>query len=679
MAEYDVLFEPLTIRNLTIRNRVMSTSHAPAYAEDAMPDERYQLYHAEKAKGGIGLTMFGGSSTVSPDCPATFGQLDVSTDRIVPHFRKFADRVHEHGAALMCQITHMGRRTRWDSGNWLAPVSPSPIREPEHRSFPKVMEDWDFKRIIGDYGRAALRCKEGGLDGVEISYSGGHLVEQFLSPAFNRRDDQYGGSLENRMRFAFEIIDEVRRQIGPDFILSIRLVADELLKGGLTHEDLLEVAKRLAATGKIDVLNVMPGQPHDYRSLSITMPNMAYPVAPYLYLASAIKAEVDIPIFHATRVTDVATAARAIADGHVDMIAMTRAHIADPHIVNKLREGRADDIRQCVGANYCIDRIYVAGEALCIQNPSTGRERTMSHTIAPAAKRRKVVVAGAGVAGLEAARVASLRGHEVVLFEGTGQTGGQVNIAAKATWREALSGIVRWLDGQVRKADIDLRLNTPATVEAVRAEAPDCVVIATGGSANKGRFEGAEHAVTSWQILQGEVEPGESILLFDDHGDHRGPSTAEFLAKRGSKVEVATPERYLGVEFGATNWPVHMRELYTMGVLMTPDLRLMQVYPEGNRLVAVLRNEYTHAEEERVIDQVVAEHGTLPRDDLYFALRPHSANLGELDMTAFVEGAPQALINNPDGTFQLFRVGDAVACRNIHAAIYEALRLCRAI
>jgi NADPH-dependent 2,4-dienoyl-CoA reductase/sulfur reductase-like enzyme len=427
------------------------------------------------------------------------------------------------------------------------------------------------------------------------------------------------------------------------------------------------------------MLNVMAGSVQDYRLLALNILNMSFPNAPYLHLPSAIRTRVDIPVLHAGKIPDLATAARAVEEGHVDMIAMTRAHLADPHIVNKLREGRAEDIRQCVGANYCIDRIYVAGEALCIQNPSTGRERTMSHTIAPATKRRKVVIAGAGVAGLEAARVAALRGHEVVLFEGADKTGGQVNIAAKATWREPLSGIVRWLDGQVRKADIDLRLNTPATEEAVRAEAPDFVVIATGGSANKGKFEGTEHAITSWQILQGEIEPGESILLFDDHGDHRGPSTAEFLAKRGSKVEVATPERYLGVEFGATNWPVHLRELYTMGVLMSPDLRLMQVYPEGNRLVAVLRNEYTHDEEERVIDQVVVEHGTLPRDELYIALRPHSANLGELDMTAFVEGAPQALVNNPEGRFQLFRVGDSVACRNIHAALYESLRLCRAV
>lgn len=679
MAAYDALLEPLSIRHLALRNRIVSTSHAPAYAEDAMPGERYQLYHLEKAKGGIGMTMFGGSSTVSLDCPATFGQLDVSTDRVVPHFETFSRRIHDAGAALMCQITHMGRRTRWDSGHWLAPVAPSAVREPEHRSFPKAMEAHDIRRVIRDFAAAAARCKAGGLDGVELSFSGTHLIEQFWSPLSNSREDDYGGSFENRMRLSLEVLEAVRRAVGPEFIVSIRLVGDQMLDGGLSAEDCLAIAERLAATGQVDMLNVMAGSVQDYRLLALNILNMSFPNAPYLHLPSAIRARVDIPVLHAGKIPDLATAARAVEEGHVDMIAMTRAHIADPHIVNKLREGRADDIRQCVGANYCIDRIYVAGEALCIQNPSTGRERTMSHMIAPAVKRKKVVIAGAGVAGLEAARVAALRGHEVVLFEGAGQTGGQVNIAAKATWREALSGIVRWLDGQVRKADIDLRTGTTATADAVRAENPDFVVIATGGSANKGKFEGAEHAVTSWQILQGEVESGESILLFDDHGDHRGPSTAEFLAKRGSKVEVATPERYLGVEFGATNWPVHLRELYTMGVLMTPDLRLMQVYPEGNRLVAVLRNEYTHEEEERVIDQVVAEHGTLPRDELYFALRPHSANLGELDMTAFVEGTPQALVNNPEGCFQLFRVGDAVACRNIHAAIYESLRLCRAI
>ena len=679
MAEYDALLEPFQLKHLTIRNRIVSTSHAPAYAEDAMPGERYQLYHVEKAKGGIGMTMFGGSSTVSPDCPATFGQLDMSGDRIVPHLRQFSGRVHGHGAALMCQITHMGRRTRWDSGDWLPPVAPTAPRELEHRSFPKEMEDWDMERIIHDFGQAARRCKEGGLDGVEISFCGTHLIPQFWSPAFNHRTDEYGGSLENRMRFSLEVVDEVRRQVGGDYIVGLRITGDELLDGGLTHADMIEIAGILAGGGKVDMLNIMFSAVHDYRSLSLNMPNMSFPVAPYLAMAGAIKAAVDIPVIHAGRIPDLATAARAIQEGHVDLVAMTRSHMADPHIAAKLREGRAEDIRECVGANYCIDRIYLPGEALCIQNPATGREATMPHVVTPGdGSKRRVVVAGGGPAGLEAARVAALRGHDVVLFEAADALGGQVNIAAEATWRQSLSGITRWLEAQVKKAGVEVRLGTEATAEAVMAASPNIAIVATGGAPNKGAVAGAEHAATTWDILTGAVEPGGSVLLFDDQGGHQGPSCAEFMAARGSKVEVATPERYLGVEFGATNWPTHLRELYGKGVVMTPDLRLTHVYPEGNRLVAVLRNEYTLAEEERIVDQVVCEHGTRPRDDLYFALKPHSSNLGRMDLGALIAGRPQVEAPNPAGAFQLFRLGDAVASRNIHAAIYDSLRLCNA-
>jgi NADPH-dependent 2,4-dienoyl-CoA reductase/sulfur reductase-like enzyme len=427
----------------------------------------------------------------------------------------------------------------------------------------------------------------------------------------------------------------------------------------------------------VDFMNVMHSAAKDYRALAVLMANMAFPVAPFLYLASALKAEVDVPIFHAGRISDLATAARAVEEGHVDMVAMTRPHLADPHIMRKLAEGRADDVRQCVGANYCIDRIYVGGEALCIQNPATGREAAMPHVIIKADKKKRVVVAGAGVAGMEAARVAAERGHHVVLFEASDRTGGQVNVAAKATWREPLSGITRWLDGQVRKHGVDLRLNTPATTEAVLAEKPDEVVVATGGHANKGTFEGSGLAVTTWDILEGRVAPGENVLLFDDQAGHAGPSVAEFMAARGAQVELATPERYIGVEFGATNHPIHLRELYGKGVIITPDIRLMKVYREGNRLVAVLRNEYTHEEEERVIDQVVAEHGTLPNDDLYFALKPLSSNQGELDLRALAKGRAETPVNNPAGTFRIFRAGDAVASRNIHAAIYDSLRLCK--
>lgn len=677
MADYDALLKPLKIKHLTIRNRIMSTAHAPAYGDDGMPGERYQLYHEEKAKGGIGLTMFGGSSVVSPDCPAVFGQLDVSDERVVPYLKQISERVHRHGAALMCQITHMGRRARWDVGPFLIPVAPSAVREPEHRTFPRVIEDWDIRRIVRDFAQAARRCREGELDGIELSYSAAHLIAQFWSPGINKRTDEYGGSLDNRMRFSFDVLKAIRAEIGDDFIVGVRFSADELKEDGISAEEGLEIAKRLAKSGLVDFMNVMHGQTTDYLSLATLQPNMSFPMAPFLYLASAIKAEVDLPVMHAGRIVDLATAARAVSEGHVDMVAMTRAHLADPHIARKLAEGRPDEIRQCVGASYCVDRLLLGGEALCIQNPATGREKTMPHIVPRGAGGKRVVVVGGGPGGLEAARVSAERGHKVVLFEAAGQVGGQLNVAAKAPWREQLTGITRWLEQQVTKLGVDLRLSTTATADTVTAEKPDIVVIATGGRPNKGDIGGAEHIVSTWDILEGRVAPGKNVLLFDDHGGHQGPSVAELLAGRGAKVELVTPERQILQEIGATNFPIHLRELYKKGVVLTPDTRLLSVYREGGDLVAVLRNEYTHAEEERVVDQVVAEHGTLPNEELYFALKPGSTNLGEVDLTALIGNRPQALINNRDGAFQLFRVGDAVASRNVHAAIYDSLRLCK--
>jgi 2,4-dienoyl-CoA reductase-like NADH-dependent reductase (Old Yellow Enzyme family) len=677
MGQYDALLKPFKIKNLTLKNRVISTSHAPSYGRDGKPAERYQLYHEEKAKGGIALTMFGGSTSVALDSPASpWNQLSVADDSIIPYFQEFAERVHRHGAALMCQITHMGRRTRWDTEHWLPTISASPRREPAHRSFPKEMEDWDIRRVVKAYGDGARRCRDGGLDGCEL-ICGSHLIEQFWSPRSNVRTDKYGGSLEDRMRFGFEVLAEMRRQTGDDFILGMRFSADELAEGGLTMEDCLTIARRHAEEGLVDFLNVNGGNVASHMELAIALPNMAFPVAPFLYLASAVKAETELPVFHACRITDIATAARAVEEGHLDMVAMTRAHMTDPHIVRKLMEGRVDDIRPCVGAAYCIDRIYVGGDSLCLHNPATGREAKLPHVITKADRRRRVVVVGAGPAGLEAARVSAERGHQVVLFERAERTGGQVNIAAKAGWREALSGITRWLDGQVRRLGVDLRLETEATREAVLAERPELVVVATGGRANKGWFEGSELAVSSWDILTGAVEPAENVLLFDDAADHQGLSCAEVMARRGSLVELVSPDRMLGEEIGSTNFSVHLRELYKHGVILTPDQRLHQVYREGNRFVAVLKNEYTYEEEERVVDQVVAEHGTLPVDDLYFALKPLSRNLGELDLQALVDGRPQEVANNPEGSFHLFRVGDAVASRNIHAAIYDSLRLCK--
>ena len=679
MAEYDAILEPFTLKGVTFRNRVMSTGHAPAYGDNGMPGERYQAYHAEKAKGGIGLTIFGGTTTFTADAPAIeYNQLYAGTDAIIPYFQSFAERIHGHGAKLMCQLTHIGRKLPWYLDPWLAPIAPSRVREPFHRSYPKPMERFDFERVVRTYGQAARRCQEGGLDGCQVQGAFQNLVDCFWTPVANKRTDAYGGSLENRTRFGLEILEEIRRQVGPDFIVGLRMSGDELLDGGLSHADCLEIGRVYAESGMVDFIDVIGGAMWDSQGFHHSMATMALPSALYLGLASDFKKELGIPIFHGIRITDLATANRAVAEGHVDMVSMTRGHIADPHIVRKLTEGRAEDIRECVGATWCIDRLFRGGEALCIQNAATGRERTMPHAIARSkGARRKVVVVGAGPGGLEAARVSAERGHEVVLFEKDDRTGGQIPIAAKGPKRESLAAIPRWLESQVRKAGAELRLGTEATAETVLAENPDVVVIATGGDPDPGPFAGSELAVTTWDILDGRVEPGESVLVHDDDGRQPAVSVAEMLAERGAKVELATPDRHAAQDSGEVNFGRHMHGLYQAGVVITADMRLAQVYREGNRLIAVLRNVFTGAEEERAVDQVVAEHGTIPRDAIYHALVPASRNLGEIDVETMALGSPKPVLTNPVGTFELYRVGDAVTSRNIHAAIYDSLRLCK--
>lgn len=678
MGIYDALLSPFTLKTVTFRNRVISTSHSPGYGEEGLPKQRYQLYHEEKAKGGIGLTMFGGSSAVSIDSPTkSWGLLYLGDDAIIPHFQDFAARIHRHGAKLMCQVTHQGRRNRWDTDNWLPIISASNVTEPQHNHMPKAMEDWDIERVVDDFRQAARRCREGGLDGIELNAPGPHLISQFISPSTNQRSDEYGGPLENRMRFALDVIEAVRKEVGDTFIVGFRMSGDELIEDGLTQDDCIQVAKILDRTGQIDFLTVNGSTSRDHRSSALHVPGMALPVSPFLYLASAVKAAVTIPVFHAQRQTDPATAARAINDGHVDMVGMTRPHFADPHIVKKLIEGREDEIRQCVGAGYCIDRLFSGKESLCIHNAATGREATVPHVIPRARQRRRVVVVGGGPAGMEAARVSAERGHDVVLFEASDRLGGQINIAAQATWRTALGGIVRWFDIVLRKRNVDIRLNSRADTGEVLDLDPDFVVLATGGTPHVGDFEGSEHLANTWDIITGRQTVGENVLIYDCAGREHGPSAAEVAANQGATVEIVSHDRMISRMVGPTNFTFHLRNLYERDVILTPDHSVTRVYQEGNSLIVVLRNEYTLQEEERQVDQVVGECGTLPNDDLYRALKPHSRNGGAVDFPALLAGESQTVIRNESGRFQLFRVGDAVSGRNIHAAIYESLRLCR--
>ncbi|WP_331372746.1 NADH:flavin oxidoreductase [Sinorhizobium chiapasense] len=675
----DPLLQPYQLKHLTLRNRIIVTAHEPAYPEDGMPKARYRAYTVERAKGGVAMTMTAGSAAVSKDSPPVFNNLLAYKDEIVPWIREMTDAVHEEGAAIMIQLTHLGRRTRWDKGEWLPVVAPSHHREASHRAFPKKIEDWDIERIIKDFADAAERMKAGGMDGVELE-AYGHLLDQFTSPLTNELDGPYGGSLDNRMRFCFDVLKAIRARVGDEFILGVRYTADECLPGGTGKEEGLEISKRLKESGLIDYLNVIRGHIDTDAGLTDVIPIQGMANSPHLDFAGEIRAATNFPTFHAAKIPDVATARHAIASGKVDMVGMTRAHMTDPHIVRKIIEKREEDIRPCVGANYCLDRIYQGGAAYCIHNAATGRELTMPHTIAKAERRKKVVIVGAGPAGLEAARVAGERGHEVVVFEAANDPGGQIRLTAQSERRREMISIIDWRMSQCEKLGVTFHFNTWAEAETVQAENPNVVIIATGGMPHTEVLtKGNELVVSAWDIISGDVKPGTNVLIFDDAGDHAGLQAAEFIAKAGAKVEIMTPDRSFAPEVMAMNLVPYMRSLQKLDVTFTVTYRLEAVEKSGNELVAHVGSDYGGVAKRRTFDQIVVNHGTIPLDELYFELKPASSNLGEMSHDQLIAGRQQTVWRNPDGKFQLFRIGDAVAARNTHAAIYDALRLLKDI
>ena len=674
----DPLLQPLKIRHLNLKNRVMLSAHEPSYAEDGLPKDKYRFYHVERAKGGIALTMTAGSAVVSEDSPPAYNNLHAYKDEIVPWLKKLTNECHEYDTKVMIQITHLGRRTNWNHSDWLPVLSASPLREPAHRSFPKEAEDWDIERIINDYGLAAERMKEAGLDGVEIE-AYGHLLDSFWSPATNKRKDEFGGNIDNRIAFSMKVIDSVRSRVGSDFIVGMRMVADEDWKIGLSKKEGFEIVKKINSTGKIDFLNIIKGHIDTDPALTKVIPIQGMPTAPHLDFAGEVKKMVNIPIFHASKINDISTARYAIESGKLDMVGMTRAHIADPYIIKKLINKEEEKIRPCVGATYCLDRIYEGKDTLCIHNPATGREMSMPHLLKKKVSGlKKIIVVGAGPAGLEAARVCSEQGHSVTVFEASDKPGGQINLITRSKRRKDMAGIIDWRINICEANKVKFNFNSFASKEEILSEKPDIVIIATGGIPNTDILnEGSDLVASTWDILSGNVNIEDDVILYDDGGNYPGLQAAEMISSETSKLEIVTPERFFSPDIGGMNFVPYGKNFYEKNVKISLNSRVKSVFRKGNRLGVKISSDYSDLTFEKETSQVIVEHGTSPVDDLYFELKNQSKNLGEVDYKSLIKGLNKEIIKNEKGDFFLFRVGDAISSRNIHAAIYDSLRICK--
>jgi len=657
---FEKTFQELKIGPVTVRNRLymcpMGTSQAEQVPGDIgtyLPSERQAYYYAERAKGGFGLIYQEAGPVHRSSDPAPMYMPMLSDERSVPGLTRIVDEVHKFGAKIFLQMWHIsfhggGFRTR------LPLYSPSQVPNLESGTVPKEMEIEDIRDVQDGFVKAALNARRAGYDGVEFHCSHSYLPNLFLSPAFNRRTDEYGGSLENRMRFVLEIIDRVREAIGPDMALGIRLLTDEMVPGGYNLEDCKEMCRRFEATGKLDFIDLDLG---NYHTAPLMISPLYIPAGYATEYIAAIKGVVKtIPVTGTPGgFSDPAEIEKVLAEGKMDMVGLGRASIADPQLPNKMREGRVDEIRKCIRCmEECTGRIFRPAPVSCAINPAAGNEKQWGvGTFTQAEKRKRVVVAGAGPAGLEASRVLSLRGHEVLLYEKE-DLGGYLKSYASMPGREHYEGVIRWYQNQLEKNNVSVSLGKEVTPELIQELKPDAVVVATGSRYRRDGFSGMsltpipgwerENVVTPEEVITKKATVGRKVVIVDDEGWDMGLLLADLLADGTRDVTIVTRGNTAGANVAHLLMVTMMLVVRntSKGVKFNTSTAVSGI--KGK--VVTTRNIYTQVEKRiRDVDTVVLVTARESDDKLYKELKGKVA--------------------------ELYRIGDCVAPRRIGDATHD--------
>jgi 2,4-dienoyl-CoA reductase (NADPH2) len=650
---YRYLWTPLALGPATTRNRIVFSAHLTNYARNGRPTEQHADYYAARAAGGSGLIITEEHSTHPTDWP--YEKLIHGFHRdVIPGYRRITDAVHRHRVPIFAQINHNGGQA--SSMYSRLPVwAPSPVADPLFREVPKAVTHAEIDEIVAGYATVAEHCAEGGFDGIELQCSHSSIVRGFLSPATNRRTDDYGGSLENRARLLVEIVAAVRRVIGNRLALGVRICGDELIEGGTTIDEAVRVAEIVEAGGQVDYLNTSIGVAT--ASLFMIEASMHVPPGYALFIPSAIRKAVELPVIGVGRFKDPLQAERALAEGHCDLVGVVRGQIADPDFAVKARAGATDEIRLCLSCNQeCVGRMGLNRWLGCIENPRTGREhewRLNGHgTAVDPAARKDVMVVGAGPAGLQAAIAAARCGHRVTVYEKDDVAGGQLRLAASVPNRAELGDLVRNQLTECRRLGVRIEHGVAVWPGLVDERRPDHVIVATGAEPQRPWWvpAGAERVCDVREVLDGTAagggpQTGDAVVVVDEIGFHHATSVAELLADRGCSVEIVTPGMVVGQDLGITlDMETWWMRAEAKGIVQTTDLVPMGM--EGRTLT--LLHHPTGVNTTRTPDWVVLAVPPSPVEWLYHELKAAGRSVE--------------------------RVGDCVAPRRAHAAVVEGER-----